>query len=152
MKGLQAELFFICSEATAILEGLERYCGMSPRGKKDKCACYDDVEDHALNPLTLGVHTNEHYNRDGFPFKPFDPDYEQNWVWGYSLSQNRPILVPESIAYYSLGHRDAYVYETSNGCAIGGSLEEAIFHGILEVVERDAFLLTWYAELPLPRS
>lgn len=66
------------------------------------------------------------------------------------MSQNRPILVPESIAYYSLGHRDAYVYETSNGCAIGGSLEEAIFHGILEVVERDAFLLTWYAELPLP--
>ena len=102
-------------------------------------ASFHDVEDHALNPLTLGVHTNEHYNRDGFPFKPFDPDYEQNWVWGYSLSQNRPILVPESIAYYSLGHRDAYVYETSNGCAIGGSLEEAIFHGILEVVERDAF-------------
>ena len=60
-------------------------------------------------------------------------------VWGYSLSQNLPILVPESIAYYSLGHRDAYVYETSNGCAIGGSLEEAIFHGILEIVERDAF-------------
>ena len=45
----------------------------------------------------------------------------------------------ESIAYYSLGHRDAYVYETSNGCANGGSLEEAIFHGILEIVERDAF-------------
>lgn len=100
---------------------------------------FHDLEDYALNPLTLGVHTNEHYNRDGFPFKPFDPDYEQNWVWGYSLSQNRTILVPESIAYYSLGHRDAYVYETSNGCAIGGSLEEAIFHGILEVVERDAF-------------
>lgn len=43
------------------------------------------------------------------------------------------------------------MYETSNGCAIGGSLEEAIFHGILEIVERDAFLLTWYAKLPLPR-
>lgn len=62
---------------------------------------FHDLEDYALNPLTLGVHTNEHYNRDGFPFKPFDPDYEQNWVWGYSLSQNRTILVPESIAYYS---------------------------------------------------
>ncbi|HDR7160796.1 TOMM precursor leader peptide-binding protein [Bacillus cereus] len=143
---------FAVSEATAILEGLERYCGMSPRGKKTNVhGSFHDLEEHALNPLTLGVHTNEHYNRDNFPFKPFDPDYEQNWVWGYSLSQNRPLLVPESIAYYSLGHRDAFVYETSNGCAIGGSLEEAIFHGILEIVERDAFLLTWYAELPLPR-
>lgn len=30
-------------------------------------------------------------------------------------------------------------------------MEEAIFHGIMEVVERDSFLLTWYAQLPLPR-
>src|SRR5262249_15705862 len=37
------------------------------------------------------------------------------------------------------------------GCAVGNCLEEAIFHGILEVAERDAFLLTWYAQLSVPR-
>ncbi|KFM99206.1 bacteriocin biosynthesis protein SagD [Bacillus clarus] len=143
---------FALSEATAILEGLERYCGISPRGKKTNVhGSYRQFDDIALNPLTLGVHTNEHYNQEGFPFQQFDPDQPQNWVWGYSLSENRPLLVPESIAYYSLGHREAFVYETSNGCAIGGSLEEAIFHGILEIIERDSFLLTWYAKLPLPR-
>lgn len=30
---------------------------------------FHDLEEHALNPLTLGVHTNEHYSRDNFPFK-----------------------------------------------------------------------------------
>jgi ribosomal protein S12 methylthiotransferase accessory factor len=74
-----------------------------------------------------------------------------NWVWGYSFLQERPILVPELLAYYSLGYGEGFVYETSNGCALGGSLEEAIFHAIMEVVERDSFLLTWYAKLPLPR-
>ncbi|WJE53885.1 TOMM precursor leader peptide-binding protein [Bacillus cereus] len=143
---------FMVSEATAILEGLERYCGMAPRGKRTNVhGSYRDFEDVAINPLTIGVHMDEHYKKADFPFKAFDPDHPQDWVWGYSLSQNRPVLLPESIAYYSLGHRDAFVYETSNGCAIGGSLEEAIFHGILEIVERDAFLLTWYAQLPLPR-
>ncbi|MBQ0994700.1 YcaO-like family protein, partial [Micromonospora sp. H61] len=44
-----------------------------------------------------------------------------------------------------------FVYEISNGCALGGSLEEAILHGILEVAERDAFLMTWYAQMPVPR-
>ena len=45
-------LSFAISEATAILEGLERYCGMSPRGKKTNVhASFHDVEDHALNPL-----------------------------------------------------------------------------------------------------
>jgi ribosomal protein S12 methylthiotransferase accessory factor len=60
-------------------------------------------------------------------------------------------LVPELLSYYSLGCGHGFVYETSNGCALGGSLEEAIFYGIMEVVERDSFLLTWYAQLPLTR-
>ncbi|MGW3465563.1 alpha/beta fold hydrolase, partial [Streptomyces olivaceoviridis] len=42
-------------------------------------------------------------------------------------------------------------YEVSNGCALGGCLEEAALHGLVELAERDAFLLTWYARLPAPR-
>ncbi|EJL40000.1 bacteriocin biosynthesis cyclodehydratase domain containing protein [Brevibacillus sp. CF112] len=140
------------SEWTAILEGLERYCGLTPRGKKTVVYdCYANLAEHALDPVTCGVHSREQYAMPGFPFQPFDPKRPMNWVWGYSCMKERPILVPERMAYYSLGYGDGFVFETSNGCAIGGSLEEAIFYGMLEVVERDAFLLTWYARLPLPR-
>jgi ribosomal protein S12 methylthiotransferase accessory factor len=55
------------------------------------------------------------------------------------------------LAYYSSRFGDSFIQEGSNGCALGGSLEEAIFHGILEVVERDSFLVTWYAKLPVSR-
>ncbi|MGM0834562.1 MAG: TOMM precursor leader peptide-binding protein [Bacillota bacterium] len=140
------------SELTAILEGLERSCGMTPRGKRT--VVYDsylNLKDQALNPINVGVHAKEKYARPDFPFQQFNPDRPINWVWGYSFLQERPILVPELLAYYSLGCGPGFVYETSNGCALGGSLEEAIFYGILEVVERDSFLMTWYAELPLPR-
>jgi ribosomal protein S12 methylthiotransferase accessory factor len=140
------------SELTAILEGLERYCGIEPRGKRTTIHdSYLNLEDKALNPAKVGVHAKEQYARPDFPFKPFNPDRPMNWVWGYSFLQERPILVPELLAYYSLGCGDGFVYETSNGCALGGSLEEATFHAILEVVERDSFLMTWYAQLPLPR-
>lgn len=141
------------SELTAILEGLERYCGITPRGKRTVVYdCYHHLKDQALNPLLVGVHDEEHYAHPGFPFEPFDPNTPMNWVWGYSFLQERPILVPELLAYYSLGGGSrGFVYETSNGCAIGGSLEEAIFYGIMEVVERDSFLMTWYAKLSLPR-
>ncbi|WP_417899701.1 TOMM precursor leader peptide-binding protein [Bacillus haimaensis] len=140
------------SELTAILEGLERSCGMTPRGKRTVVYdSYCNLKDQALNPIKVGVHEKEKYARPEFPFQPFNPDRPINWVWGYSLLQERPILVPELLAYYSLGCGPGFVYETSNGCALGGSLEEAIFFGILEVVERDSFLMTWYAELPLPR-
>jgi ribosomal protein S12 methylthiotransferase accessory factor len=137
---------------TAILEGLERHCGLFPRGVRPVVFdSYRNLARQALNPVCVGLHAPEQYARDDFPFRPFDPDRAMSWVWGYSFLQQRPILVPERLAYYSLGGGDGFVYETSNGCAIGGSLVEAIFHGILEVVERDAFLLTWYAQLPLPR-
>ncbi|MFI8685860.1 TOMM precursor leader peptide-binding protein [Rossellomorea sp. NPDC077527] len=141
------------SELTAILEGLERHCGLEPRGKRTVIRdSYRNLEEHALDPLKVGVHTDEQYAMPGFPFEKFDPDREMDWVWGYSLIEERPILVPELLAYYSLGcGSSGFVYETSNGCALGGSREEAIFYGIMEVVERDSFLMTWYAELGLPR-
>jgi ribosomal protein S12 methylthiotransferase accessory factor len=141
------------SELTAILEGLERHCGLEPRGKRTVVHdSYRNVLEQALDPLKVGVHTEEQYAMTGFPFEKFDPDREIDWVWGYSLIEERPILVPELLSYYSLGcGSSGFVYETSNGCALGGSREEAIFYGIMEVVERDSFLLTWYAELNLPR-
>jgi ribosomal protein S12 methylthiotransferase accessory factor len=141
------------SELTAILEGLERHCGLQPRGKRTVVHdSYRNVMEHALDPLKVGVHNDEQYAMQGFPFEKFDRDRAIDWVWGYSLIEERPILVPELLSYYSLGcGPSGFVYETSNGCALGGSREEAIFYGIMEVVERDSFLLTWYAELNLPR-
>jgi ribosomal protein S12 methylthiotransferase accessory factor len=141
------------SEITAIFEGLERSCGIAPRSKRTIIYdSYHNISDLALHPEKVGTHSNEQYNTSHFPFRAFDPHQKMNWVWGYSFGQEQPILVPELLAYYSLGDDGkGFVYETSNGCALGGSIEEAIFHGILEVFERDAFLITWYAQLPLTR-
>lgn len=138
------------SELTAILEGLERYCGMAPHGKRTLVYdSFSNLKDIALNPINLGIHSNEQYRINNFPFKPFNPECRMNWVWGYSFLHENPILVPEHLAYYSTGFAHPIVFESSNGCALGGSLEEAIFYGILEVIERDSFLMTWYAKLPL---
>ncbi|WP_282937361.1 TOMM precursor leader peptide-binding protein [Paenibacillus sp. RC67] len=140
------------SEMTAIMEGLERYCGMAPRGKRPMIHdSYRNLVDHALDPATVGLYSKEQYEQPHFPFRPFDPDEPMEWLWGYSFGRQNPILVPQQLAYYSSPCGNGFIYETSNGCALGGSLEEAIFYGIMEVVERDAFLMTWYAQLPLPR-
>ncbi|MCU5584259.1 TOMM precursor leader peptide-binding protein [Bacillus toyonensis] len=139
------------SELTAILEGLERYCGLEPKGKRTVIyGSFNNLKEYALNPITVGVYKKVQYELKNSPYKPFNPKQEINWVWGYSFLQERPILVPEILAYFELDYR-GFVYENSNGCALGGSLEEAIFYGILEVIERDSFLMTWYARLPLPR-
>lgn len=140
------------SELTAILEGLERYCGISPRGKRTVVSgSYSHLHTAALDPFKVGFHAKEMYEQPDFPFMPFEPDSPMEWVWGYSFLQERPILVPSLLAYYSPSYGGGFAYEISNGCAIGGSLEEAILYGIFEVIERDSFLMTWYARLRVPR-
>jgi ribosomal protein S12 methylthiotransferase accessory factor len=144
------------SELTALLEALERYGGMEPGGRRTVVhAAYREVRDQAVDPWTLGLHPVDSYRQPGFPCKPFDEDQPYRWVWAHSFAREAPILVPEEYAYYGLRRTGAepapFVNEISNGCALGGCLEEAILYGILEVAERDAFLMTWYAEMPVPR-
>lgn len=143
---------YVDSELAGMLEGLERYCGVTPRGKQTIVrGSYSHLKATALDPSTVGLHAEEQFEQPDFPFIPYDPDSPMEWVWGYSFLEARPILVPKLLAYYSLGDGGGFVYENSNGCAVGGSLEEAILYGIFEVVERDSFLLTWYARLQVPR-
>ncbi|SCF87897.1 TOMM precursor leader peptide-binding protein [Streptomyces sp. Ncost-T10-10d] len=138
------------SRTLAHLEGLERYAGTTRRrGTSPVVGAYSDLADRALNPADCGFYAPETYASDPM-VSPFDPDRTIPWVWGHSLRDDRPVLVPARLAHYSAGvEADNFVFECSNGCATGGSLEEAIFFGLLEIVERDAFLLAWYGRVPL---
>jgi ribosomal protein S12 methylthiotransferase accessory factor len=142
-------------QVAAIAEALERYAGMRPGGKRTVVrACRRELGEATIDPRTLGLHSEAQYSLPHFPYVRYSDDLVLNWVWGYSFARQQPVLVPECNVYYGLHywtHERPYVYEISNGCAIGNCLEEALLHGILEIAERDAFLLTWYARLPMPR-
>jgi ribosomal protein S12 methylthiotransferase accessory factor len=143
---------YAASELTAILEGLERFCGQTPRGGRYVVSdSLNRLRRMALDPRSVGLYSAEQYALPDFPYEPFDPDSPLDWVWGYSLTRERPILVPESLAYYSSYWGGGVVQEGSNGCALGGSVEEAILYGMLEIVERDSFLMSWYGKLPVAR-
>ncbi|MFD5024464.1 TOMM precursor leader peptide-binding protein [Streptomyces sp. NPDC058373] len=138
------------SRRLAFLEGLERYAGTHRRrGTDPVTGSYRDLAADALDPRTCGVYAPETYADDPL-VSPFDPDRAIPWVWGHSLRDDRPVLVPARLAHYSAGvDADNFVFECSNGCATGSGLAEAILFGLLERVERDAFLLAWYGRARL---
>ncbi|MEW2066144.1 TOMM precursor leader peptide-binding protein [Streptomyces sp. NPDC007346] len=143
---------YATSRTLAYLEGLERYAGTHRRrGTSPVVDSYRNLSARgpALNPADCGFYAPETYAGDPL-VSPFDPDRAIPWVWGHSLREDAPILVPARLAHYSAGvDADNFVFECSNGCATGGSPEEAILFGLLELVERDAFLLAWYGRARL---
>ena len=138
------------SRGLAFLEGLERYAGTHRRRPSAPLvAPYRELGDAALDPRSCGVYSDRTYATD-HAVSPFDPDQPIPWVRGHSLHDGRPIWVPARLVYYSAGvDADNFVFECSSGCATGSCLEEAALHGLLELIERDAFLLGWYGRAPL---
>ncbi|MEV0965945.1 TOMM precursor leader peptide-binding protein [Streptomyces sp. NPDC049910] len=137
-----------------VLEGLERYAGMRPRAKRARVTDSLDAlrarGAHTVDPRVCGLYSDD-FHRANPRVRPFTPDREIPWVWGWSLRDERPVLVPEVLTYYHApGLENRFVQESSNGCASGGCLEEAVYFGLMEVVERDAFLLAWYGRARLP--
>ncbi|MGW1430426.1 TOMM precursor leader peptide-binding protein [Streptomyces sp. NPDC002431] len=137
-----------------VLEGLERYAGMRSRARRagttDSLDALRARGEHALDPRTCGLYADA-FHRANPRVVPFAPDRRIPWVQGWSLRDGRAVLVPEILAYYHApGLENRFVQESSNGCASGGCLEEAVYFGLMEVVERDAFLLAWYGRAALP--
>ncbi|QTE03036.1 TOMM precursor leader peptide-binding protein [Streptomyces cyanogenus] len=142
------------SRLTAVLEALERFGGEQPRGRRTTVtASRRELGERAVDPRAFGLYPDDRHDLPGFPYLRYHEDLVMPWVWGYSFARAEPVLVPERYAYYAAHSHDdpRFVYEISNGCAMGGCLEEAILCGLLEVAERDAFLMTWYGRMPIPR-
>ncbi|WP_326550953.1 TOMM precursor leader peptide-binding protein [Micromonospora sp. NBC_01813] len=139
------------SARIGVLEGLERIAGMRAKAKRTVVsASLHELGDAAIDPRVCGLYSDAFYAANPW-VTPFAPDRPIPWVWGHSLRDDRPVLVPEILAYYHApGLENRFVQESSNGCASGGSAEEATYHGLMEVVERDAFLLSWYGKVTLP--
>lgn len=142
------------ARTTAVLEAIERYSGLRPRSRRP--AIYSNVAslgNLAVDPTCFGLYSESDYKANADLLTPYSDQLGMEFVWAYSCVRQEPVLIPRQLGFYSHDEQTdpRFVIEGSNGCSLGSYPEEAILHGILEVVERDAFLLTWYAQRRPPR-
>ncbi len=158
----------IQSEASALCEALERYCGAF-HGDEIRCRKrYTDFADagksEAIHPNDVQLFSDrqlddaDRVNAGGHPYNVvpprLNPDTEIDWSPVWSLTCDRPRYLPTSLLYYGkAAGADRGITDfvaDSNGCAAGNTLEEAILQGFFELVERDAFAVWWYNRLRMP--
>lgn len=138
----------------AIIEALERLAGLNHSHDRHIIfKSFEQIEDQALDPRQFCLHAPAQYALTNFPFVPFHPNLQLPWVKGIELIKNKEVLVCASAIFYGSKQSRQYpmlAFESSNGCAVGSTYDEAILSGILEVIERDAFLYSWYKRASLP--
>jgi len=119
------------AKVSAMMEGIERYSA--------------EVQDQDLM-ISAYSKIKEDYNvldpRDLILPSDSDLDAEIPWVEGWDLMNDEAIFVPASAVFHPLPKEYHQLMRTNtNGLASGNELEEAVFHGLSEVVERDAWSL-----------
>ncbi|MDQ1008575.1 bacteriocin biosynthesis cyclodehydratase domain-containing protein [Streptomyces sp. V4I23] len=146
----------------ALGEAMERHCGHL-QGDEPVCrASLRELGDEAVHPDSVQLYDPRQYrdrhrwNAEHSHFHhvgdPFDENAEIEWTPVWSLTSRRHRLLPTSLLYYGSAQLAAgrYCHANSNGTAAGGSLEEAVLQGFLELVERDAVALWWYNRTAQP--
>ncbi|MDQ4145412.1 MAG: YcaO-like family protein [Actinomycetota bacterium] len=137
---------------SAIGEALERYCSAAPAHCFQLVrAPFSDLEDEALHPRFVALLSEQQYRR--FPaLAPLTERKVIDWSWAFSLTRERPVLVPASLVHFSCVGRgpNNFLPELSTtGLACHVDLSQAILAGVCEVLERDALAIWWHNRLPL---
>jgi oxazoline/thiazoline synthase len=166
-KGSTAEQ----GEASALMEAIERYCGVYQGDEvrltrrytdfapgeaivPNDVLLFSDAQYHkAQSQFQAAMQTPHHEHPDehdhhGTPTPlPFDPSAPIEWSPVWSLRDEAFKYMPTSMLYffYKGGPSpEQMIHADSNGCAAGNTREEAIVQGFLELVERDSYAIWWY--------
>lgn len=134
-------------------EALERYSASRYEGANLVRATLDSLAGDVLDPRRLCLYDASQYRQRGFPFVRFQPRRPIDWVRGRWLDTHMAVWVPALLAYldYDANPRELFCQATSNGLAAGAGFEDAAFRAVLELVERDACMITWLAQRPARR-
>ncbi|WP_187271368.1 YcaO-like family protein [Actinomyces ruminicola] len=142
------------ARSAAIAETLERYSAAYMDPERMILASWTELDDQAVDPSTMSLFAPWQYEQPHFPFKPFGRDTRVRWVDAYDLRRQCKAWVPSQVVYLNSdldSGEERVVYSTSNGLAAGPTRREALASGLLELVERDPLMITWYAMLSLPK-
>lgn len=125
--------------ASALMETVERFSGRS-RSEHLVVGSIEELCDlHTCVPPAAFIAPECHLVDDADPIE---------WVRGWELWSRTPVLLPAWLIYtpYVPSQPDAGLdprRSTTNGLASGNTIEEAVLHGLYELIERDAEALAF---------
>jgi ribosomal protein S12 methylthiotransferase accessory factor len=142
------------AERGAVIEALERYCACQMRADALVFGSSGTLDGASIEPEELVLYSERQYEAQRFPYRRPVAGEELTWVRGTLLDSGEAVYAPASLVYLNFagaGGHERFTTMTSSGLAGGDDLPSAVLAGMYELVERDAFVITWLNRLPAPR-
>ena len=113
-------------------------------------ARFTDLEG-AIDPRKTVRYHPAQYRLKGFPFRPFSEEVEYAWTEGRSELLGSRVYVLADCVYNSYAPMiPLYTRASSSGVAAHPDRQHAIKNGVLELVERDSFMIAYLTGLSFP--
>lgn len=150
------------SKTSGFCEAIERYSGIFTGEEQRIKGIYTQISSVAIHPNDcMQFSPTQYQNREELNSKhtkfvwipqPFDSKQEIEWTPVWSLMHETFKYLPTAYCYYSYPLPQDHIFcgGDSNGNAAGNTLEEAIFQGFMELVERDCIAMWWYNRIQRP--
>lgn len=124
------------AKASAMMEGFERYSAEKQNDDETIIATVSEISDKGkfIDPKSLNL--PQKYEKEDIS------EIQLEWTLATDLISGDEYYVPSNAVFHPYIHENdvqSFFKSNTNGLASGNILDEAILHGIFEVIERDAW-------------
>jgi ribosomal protein S12 methylthiotransferase accessory factor len=129
------------AQVSLTMEAIERYCSEFRDEYRGRL-----VLDSYKNLKKKGLAVLDPHTLILPQFSQYTPADVFHWVGGYDLIGREEIMTPACAVYHPFHLDDKPLINThTDGIASGNTMEEAVFHALMEVIERDAWSMAKFS-------
>jgi ribosomal protein S12 methylthiotransferase accessory factor len=124
------------AKASAMMEGFERYSAEKQDADKTIIATTDEIAEKGEHIELKSLNLPQKFEKEDLSSMKLE------WNLAHDLISGNDFYVPSNAVFHPYNHEnnaESLFKSNTNGLASGNVLEEAILHGIFEVIERDAW-------------
>lgn len=135
-------------------EIVERYCLDDLRNHDFIIRKLSDNNTSFLNPTELSPFSKQQLLKESYQKFVITRKSKFRWIKGYSCPEIKDVFIPAQLvftSYRSLKEEPWIRYPISTGAAANVSVENALYNGICEIVERDGFMVHYLNRLSTPK-
>ncbi len=141
--------------AKAVGEAIERYCSAFFDLDELPLHSFEEAPFKCTEPESYALYSPEQYAQPDFYYVPFTRSTPIRWTRCFDPLSGEEVYAPAAMVYipyyfYENSPEQPVVQPISTGLSCHMGFHEAACSGICEIIERDAFTITWQAGLNPP--